>query len=102
MTPETAPMLPGFEPPATGMSKLEQRCSQHLEMLQTTGLLQDQDQVMAQLVMDLAHAVAVSAAAGKAAGTALAVKPLMEALDKLPKPVTQDRFTQLMQEAGLA
>jgi len=99
--PDSAPMLPGFEPPATGMSKLEQRCSQHLTMLQSLGLLQDQDQVMAQLVMDLAHAVAVSAAAGKAAGTALAVKPLMEALDKLPKPETADRFTQMMQEAGL-
>jgi len=98
---DSAPMLPGFEPPATGMSKLEQRCAQHLEMLQALGLLKDQDQVMAQLVMDLAHAVALSAAAGKAAGTALAVKPLMEALDKLPKPETADRFTEMMREAGL-
>lgn len=98
---ESAPMLPGFEQPAHGMSKLETRCAQHLAMLQKLELLKDQDQVMAQLVMDLAHAVAVSAAAGKAAGTALAVKPLMEALDKLPKPETADRFTQMMQEAGL-
>ncbi|ASR83508.1 hypothetical protein SEA_LAILA_1 [Arthrobacter phage Laila] len=98
---EYAPMLPGFEAPKTGMSKLEQRCSQHLVMLQDLGLLKDHDQVMAQLVMDLAHAVALSSAAGKAAGTALAVKPLMEALDKLPKPATEDAFAAMMKEAGL-
>jgi len=102
MMPESAPMLPGFEVPATRMTPLETRCAQHIKMLQDTGLLQDQDQVMAQLVMDLAHAVALSAMAGKAAGTALATKPLMDALDRLPKPAAADRFTQMMQEAGLA
>lgn len=98
---ENAPMLPGFEAPATAMTKLETRCAQHIEMLQTLGLLKDSDQVMAQLVMDLAHAVALSAQAGKAAGTALATKPLMDALDRLPKAETQDQFTKMMQEAGL-
>ena len=99
---DPAQMLPGFEPPAGTVSKLEQRCAQHIAMLQHKGLLKDHHQVMAQLVMDLAHAVAASAQAGKAAGTALATKPLMEALDRLPAPVDKDAFAEMMEAAGLA
>lgn len=94
---ESQPTLPGLDSPRPDATPMEQAARDTITRLRDEGRLTDQHQVPAQLVIDLARAVGISAEAGKAAGMAMAARELREALLLLPQTVN-DEFGNLQRE----
>ncbi|MEZ2371045.1 hypothetical protein [Arthrobacter sp. RCC_34] len=101
MADEMTPALPGLGPIQPEASRLERALDQHIRELNDADLMTSESWVWANLVMDLARAIASSAAKGRASGAALATKPLIEAFDRLPVKDGSD-FAAIMREAGFA
>lgn len=77
--------LPGLAAPDRGgVTELERAARRSLAALDSAGLLQENHAVLMQLVLDLARAVGLGAASGRASAAAMAAAQLREAWAMLP------------------
>lgn len=82
---ETQPTLPGMAPGRPDRTATEVAAQSILDRLRNEGQLKAEHALIAQLVLDLARAVGISADKGRASGVALAARELREAIALLPK-----------------
>ena len=90
---EVVPMLPGLDGLAdrrgSGTVALERIALEHVQALADAGRIGAGDRLLVALIIDLARAVGMSSAYGKAAGAAMAARQLLDAMDKLPPLVEE-------------
>lgn len=94
------PPLPGLDAVDIPASPAETAAHRLLTWYNAQGLLTEQHVLLCQMILDLARAMGISATKGRAAGTALAAKQLLDALDRLP--AGGDEFAKIMAELTAA
>lgn len=99
---ESAPMLPGLEPPAHGESALVTAARRTIKAVDDSGLLTDRDALTCALILDLSEAVHAGKRSGRASAAAMAAAQLLAAIDRLPQPAEgggdEDEYSRLARE----
>ncbi len=83
---ESAPMIPGLEPPAPRESALERAARRTIAAIAEEQLLTERHAVICQLILDLAASIDAGRRSGKASAVAMAAAQLQSAYELLPIP----------------
>lgn len=73
----------------TIQTPIEREAVAQLEALNRAGVLNEGHRLVVALILDLCRTIGIGAATGRAAGTAMAARQLLDAMDKLPPLVPE-------------